>query len=523
MKLRNYSIIGQGVLICLSLLFLTAAKPEKVVVNEAIPNSAEQGATVPVLIKGNGFAPGATVAFWRTGTTNPGGVTVLAVTVHDSQNLTADIDVALAADIDNYDIEVRVSRRKGKGTELFSIKQKGGGNSQPELGDDYTATDGVTLLNPSDVIGFDYHITGTSAQDEIYGGSGLDLIEGGDGDDIIESRGGADEIYGDDGRDNISAGAGDDLVFGGNGDDSLVGDAGDDVMFGGAGFDHLDGGSGTDWLDGGDGDDYLYVSLGSLISSPDQYEVDHYDGGPGYDQLVFPSSGSATEERNDESVIVDVSLGTYQLMTPDPSGLPVTVNGDFFNFEGFSLTDGADSFFGADSIDISLGGGAGNDVIHTFDGNDNIDAGFGDDVIYGGDGDDFIRAEAGNDTLYGEGGNDILSGYGNGGGDETGQDDELWGGDGCDVFTFTGAGDDTIMDFGYPYDQAPCDTINYAFRGWFRVDYRSLDIEVVGDDIVITLTIKRGGGSPSTVTVKNAVLNGITVDESNITFIEGIR
>ena len=132
MKLRNYWIIAQGILICLSLLFLTAAKPEKVVVSEATPNSAEQGTTVPILIKGSGFAPGASVAFWRTGTTNPGGVTVLSVTYHDSQNITANIDVASAADIDNYDIEVQLSsRRKGKGTELFSVKQNGGGQ-QPD-------------------------------------------------------------------------------------------------------------------------------------------------------------------------------------------------------------------------------------------------------------------------------------------------------------------------------------------------------------------------------------------------------
>ena len=71
----------------------------------------------------------ASVAFWRTGTTNPGGVTVLSVTVHGNNSLTANIDVASAADIDNYDIQVQLSsRRKGKGTELFSVKLKGGGS-----------------------------------------------------------------------------------------------------------------------------------------------------------------------------------------------------------------------------------------------------------------------------------------------------------------------------------------------------------------------------------------------------------
>ncbi len=68
-----------------------------------------------------------------------------------------------------------------------------GGNA--DLVDDYTATDGVVFINPSDVGSFDYHIIGSQGNDEIYAGGGSDLIEGGDGQDQIFARGGDDEIH----------------------------------------------------------------------------------------------------------------------------------------------------------------------------------------------------------------------------------------------------------------------------------------------------------------------------------------
>lgn len=517
-------IITIVILLVMSLVWLdvVVAKGPRVRVEQAIPGEAEQGQTgLPVKIKGQNFQAGDTVHFLIAGTNDEAQIQV-PVVVYDpaTGDLDTIIDVEEAAIISNYDIEVRRSGgRGGKGTDLFKVQAKNGGG-HTSLGDDYTATDGVEFINPSDVGLFDYHIIGTPTEDEIYAGDGKDLIEGGGGQDNIWARGGDDEVLV--GGGHIYGGTGDDLIIVGDESYNLWGDDGDDILIGGEGGGGISGGKGTDWLEGGDGDDWFNFSLGSLIFFPDQYDVDHYDGNLGSDTLTFPYSGSATEEHNEESVFIDMTQGIYQATVSDPSGAPVTVNGDFFNIEAFWMTDGADVFVGVDNVDIKVSGSAGNDNIRTFNGNDSIDAGYGDDVVYAGDGDDFIRAEAGNDVIYGEGGNDVISGYGGDNfGNATRQDDELHGGEGCDVFTFSRPGGDqidTIMDFDYPYDEVPCERINFSYSDYWRVDFRNLDITYVGDDIVIDLVVKRGGGEHLTVILKDAVINGVTVDESTFTF-----
>jgi hypothetical protein len=110
---------------------MSAAHAQKVAVTEADPNVAEQDTlNLDVKIKGRGFGTGAVVTFWISGsTTNNGGVTVNSAVVHDSKNLTANINVPIGAAISDYDIEVAVSSsRRGRGTTLFSVKLKGGGN-----------------------------------------------------------------------------------------------------------------------------------------------------------------------------------------------------------------------------------------------------------------------------------------------------------------------------------------------------------------------------------------------------------
>lgn len=96
-------------------------------VHAAIPDSGEQETTaLDVTIEGDNFDDGSTVAFWRTGTTNPGGVDVTGVVFHNKNKLVATIDIPLSAEIDNYDIEVTTSRgRRGKGIEKFRVVEKG--------------------------------------------------------------------------------------------------------------------------------------------------------------------------------------------------------------------------------------------------------------------------------------------------------------------------------------------------------------------------------------------------------------
>ncbi len=98
-------------------------------VNSADPNTAPQATVnLNVIVKGKGFKKGAVAKWQVTGTEDPGGVTVNSTTFVSATELVANIDVAETAVISLYDITVRNSDgRTGKGTELFSVTQKGNG------------------------------------------------------------------------------------------------------------------------------------------------------------------------------------------------------------------------------------------------------------------------------------------------------------------------------------------------------------------------------------------------------------
>ena len=95
-------------------------------VNSADPASAEQATLdLDVVIKGNGFGQDSEVEFLVTGTTDPGGIQVNSVAVKGPKRLVANIDVAESAVVGDFDIEVRSNGRRGKGTELFTVLEKG--------------------------------------------------------------------------------------------------------------------------------------------------------------------------------------------------------------------------------------------------------------------------------------------------------------------------------------------------------------------------------------------------------------
>ena len=82
--------------------------------------------------------------------------------------------------------------------------------------------------------------SGSSDDDEVYGGNGSDII------------------FGDDGADGASASGGNDIIEGGADNDFIDGDAGDDRITGGSGEDIIYGGQGNDTLDGGAGNDIVF-------------------------------------------------------------------------------------------------------------------------------------------------------------------------------------------------------------------------------------------------------------------------
>ena len=133
-KLRLSTILIIATLIVLIVSFynsITSAQGN-VSVNAADPAATEQGTiNLNVKVTGKGFKNGAKAKWTVTGTTDTGGVTVNSTTFVSSSELTANITVADTASIASFDIQVTNSDgRGGKGTELFKVTAKGGGNLQ---------------------------------------------------------------------------------------------------------------------------------------------------------------------------------------------------------------------------------------------------------------------------------------------------------------------------------------------------------------------------------------------------------
>ncbi|HEV2352503.1 MAG TPA: hypothetical protein VG028_21930 [Terriglobia bacterium] len=92
-------------------------------VTSATPNMAAEGTiNLNVIVGGNGFKKGAKAAWFQSGTTNPGDVTVNSTSVNSSSQVTANITVSTAGFTGSYDIVVtNADGRSGKGTQLFSV------------------------------------------------------------------------------------------------------------------------------------------------------------------------------------------------------------------------------------------------------------------------------------------------------------------------------------------------------------------------------------------------------------------
>jgi Ca2+-binding RTX toxin-like protein len=468
-------------------LFSNAAQAQDPQVNSANPSSAEQGTfDLDVEIAGSGFDNSAAVEFFVTGTTIPGGITVKKIKVRGSKKIIATIDVAEGATVDDFDIEVSLSRgRKGKGTELFSVQEKPTGKPS----DEYTSDNpDVQFISPSDIDGFDYHIIGTPDRELIIAGSGKDYIE--------TFNGSQDEIF---------ARGNDDEILGGDGDHSIYGEEGSDIIYGGPGNDWLSGGPGTDYIYGGDGDDdALLFSLGDPNGTG--YGVDFYDGGDGnHDEIGFSNLPDAIAITG---VTIDLAAANYTAYIVDPVLGPITVFGTFVNIEGAVGSDGNDTLLGTSGDEPILYGSDGNDIIRGLEGNDHLGGGPGDDDVYGGPGDDSLENKWGIDRAYGGAGNDTIYSMGDG------TADVISGGSGCDTFKFDGSfGVDTILDF-----EDGCEQIDLTDYTRWRLDYRDLNITESGPDILIDFWFNKLGGAGGTIILQNGVTNGVSLDPSDFVF-----
>jgi hypothetical protein len=112
-------------------------------------------------------------------------------------------------------------------------------------------------------------------------------------------------------------------------------------------------------------------------------------------------------------------------------------------FQGGAGNDRFVNYVG--SLPVRAFGGAGNDYLEGYNGNDDFIGGDGNDTLvgyggndrmWGGNGNDIIRGMNGNDQLMGEAGDDHLDGASG--------DDQMWGGDGRDIL-LGGIGNDQLV------------------------------------------------------------------------------
>src|SRR3954451_24842957 len=165
---------------------------------------------------------------------------------------------------------------------------------------------------------------------------------GGAGDDVLTGGSGADMLFGQAGNDTLLGKGGADLLFGGDGNDVLTGGTGDDQAFGQAGNDRLvwNPGEGSDLNEGGDGLDTIEVN-----------------GGNGAEVFTVTANGTRVRFDRLDPAPFSLDIGTSENLVLNANG------GD----DTFTAGNGLASL-----IQLTVDGGAGNDVLTGGDGNDRL-------------------------------------------------------------------------------------------------------------------------------------------------------
>jgi Ca2+-binding RTX toxin-like protein len=217
----------------------------------------------------------------------------------------------------------------------------------------------------------------------------------------------------------LSGLGGEDRLFGAGGDDKLLGGDDDDYLKGGAGNDILDPGSGNDTAEGGAGNDRL--ELGGNLTAADKL-----DGGADNDTLALDGDYAAgvvftaTTLVNVETITLAAG-NSYKLTLADATNSAgLSIDGTALGAgNALSIDGGAET-----SAALSVGGGAGDDL---------LTGGGGKDQLAGGDGNDTLTTGSGNDTADGGAGDDVLDLAGN-----LTAADKLSGGSGNDTLKLAG-------------------------------------------------------------------------------------
>jgi Ca2+-binding RTX toxin-like protein len=304
------------------------------------------------------------------------------------------------------------------------------------------------------------HILGLGGSDGIFATrGGDDLLEGGEDGDVVVGYAGNDQMFGKDQVVDLAAyilasetqpgtGSRGDFLWGGAGEDTLVGDAGNDALLGGTGVDLIIGGAGDDTIRG-DGNASALLNWSLVRSVVNENGVNYY------------SVSTTNFLTGDLLVLSDADVGGDADVIYGGAG-----EDWIFGFDGDDIINagadndvvfggkGADTIQGEGGDDVLTGDGLHPDLHASLHGDDYISGGEGNDQLWGAGGADYLDGGAGNDILTGDGedapaeyeGDDVLDGgvgddqlYGGGG------NDTLIGGAGADQL-YGGPGDDTYLD-----------------------------------------------------------------------------
>ncbi|WP_265564448.1 calcium-binding protein [Sphingomicrobium arenosum] len=228
----------------------------------------------------------------------------------------------------------------------------------------------------------DDHLTGDGLANELAGDLGDDHLFGGEGGDILygDARiamlsdtglSGERGIYWNDSGDTIAGQVA--------GDDWLYGEGGADTLYGGGGNDRLFGGTENDTMYGGTGDD-LFIAWGEHGEG-----ADYMDGGDGIDTVDYSGADQFIQIRAyDGATMAGAAAGDTLV------GIENIIGTDYDDVIWAEFWPIADNEFW---------GGAGNDSMNGFGGNDRFHGEEGYDYVVLGGGDDYYDGGTGNDIV----------------------------------------------------------------------------------------------------------------------------
>ncbi len=176
----------------------------------------------------------------------------------------------------------------------------------------------------------DDFVTGSTANDLVYGNEGEDIISGGLGNDSLLGGKGKDFLIGEEGNDSLSGGQDGDFLIGGAGNDILLGGRGNDLLISGSGNDTLVGGLGHDILGGLNDNNSIKIGGSNLYviqAEPGVTDVNNADFIVGFkagDRIGLAGGLNATDVDLQYVTNVTVLFGydapeSFKLLTPPGS------------------------------------------------------------------------------------------------------------------------------------------------------------------------------------------------------------